>query len=153
MAQIIDVKIIQDPITKLWDIAIGPDGDLVGDDSFNTTLALSIFGDQRAAPDEMTSARLRRGWIGDIIADLPGFKTGSKRWLLDQARNDENTLNIMQSLLQEKLEWMVEEKLISRVDVVTVFRTQSLMEAEVTITLLSGQTLSYLFEAWKNTGI
>lgn len=150
--QIIDIKMPQDS-DGLWDINLDENGDLEGDDSFNTTIECSITWYKRASADEITNPRDRRGWIGDTIADIPGFETGSKLWLFSQARNTDNTLNGTQRAVEEALIWMVEQDLIKNVAVTNFYTDPSTIDADIIIQTLSGDTQSYLFTAWKNTGI
>ncbi len=151
--QIIDILLTQDSDTLVWDIGLDANGDLETDTSFNTTFALSIFGDRRAEPDEVVAPYLRRGWIGDVIADVVGFLTGSKLWLFKQARLTDDTISGIRNSIQDSVDWMVEDGLLQNILVETFEDEPNTVTAKITGKAVNGEPFSYLFEAWNNTGI
>ena len=108
--QDIDVKLTQGA-DGLWDINLDANGQLVVDDSFETTIALTIFGERRATEGEVATPANRRGWIGSVLSDIPGFEPGSKGWLFYQSRLTSETVTGIKNAHQEALEWMIEDGL------------------------------------------
>lgn len=114
-----DLALVYDPVTRRADLALGPDGDLVIDETAATPMILSIGLDRRAEDDDelpqgrtkfLTPATFseRRGAIGDAL-DPNGDLTGSRLWLLDRAKQTEATRLMFEFWLNEALAWVEDE--------------------------------------------
>ncbi len=76
----------------------------------------SLWTWRRAEDDDAlpTPDADRQGWWGDALA---GFSHGSRLWLLQRARASAETASRAREYAREALAWMVDEGLVSRVDV------------------------------------
>ncbi len=96
------------------------DNDLSTDRGLLTAAALSLFTDRRAEDDDIPpsgDARDRRGWWGDEFAVITGDKFGSRLWLLDRSKRQNETILRAEEYVREALAWMLEDRVVSRVDV------------------------------------
>ena len=146
MTQSVDVKIIQDD-EGVFDIDLDENGDLLIDEGFGTTLRLSIYGKRRATEAEVPVPEYRGGWIGNLLAEIPGFEEGSKLWLLRQARLNEETRNAAKSYIKEGLEWLIEDGLAKSIEVNVDYLSSGKLEALVTI---DGEP--FYLDLWNQTG-
>lgn len=96
--------------------------DVVLDEGLETNVFISLFTDARADegdilpdPDQTVN---RRGWWADSTADNPDDKIGSKLWLLDRAKTVDEILPQAQKYAREALQWMIDEKIAIKIDVV-----------------------------------
>lgn len=97
------------PDEALFDIQIGPDGDILTADSLDAAILVSLFSDRRASADEAPVARQRRGWVGDL--ETPGDPIGSLLWLLDQERVTGTTAARAADYAEKALAWLVEDRI------------------------------------------
>jgi len=146
MAQLIDIRLKQGA-DGIFDIDLDDDGQLVLDFGFETTIALSIFGERRASDGEVSDPQFRRGWIGNLLADVPGFEQGSKSWLFKQARLNSATTSGIRNTHQDSLQWMIDDGLANTVTVTNRQNGSSIPE-EISI---DGN--SSFFDAWNNTTV
>ena len=108
------------------------ENDLLADEGLETAALISLFLDRRAEygdvlPEGETS---RRGWWADTEAD----KIGSRLWLLDRAKETPDTLARAEEYAREAFDWMVEDQVLTRVDVVAEFLPRPLMGLALEIT-------------------
>lgn len=138
-----------------FDININGDGDIETDDFFDTSILYSLFGERRANEDEVTEARLRRGWIGNEGKD---FENGSKLWLFQQARLTRTNLSRIEDEARKALQWLVDDGFAIAIEdviaapgvglgggggvqlIINIRRTRDIVEPR-------------LFNLWQNTGI
>lgn len=134
-----------------YDIQIGPDGDVLTEDSLDTAILVSLLTDRRANQSEVPDPMKRRGWIGNELT--PGQEIGSKLWLFDQARLSRTGLNEIEGAAIEALQWLVEDGIAVAISGAraTVSGTGSVF-LEVTIERSQSVTDKRLFELWNNTG-
>lgn len=121
-----------------WSNALGSadlsiiDLDLASDRGLATAVLLSLFTDRRAETDDVPpsgDARDRRGWWADQFAAVEGDLIGSRLWLLDRAKNtNENRLRAKEYAL-EALAWMLEDRVVSSIDVIVEAVTPALLIA------------------------
>jgi phage gp46-like protein len=116
-----------------WDNTVGTadlsliDLDLASDRGLETAVALSLFTDRRAQPDDVPPSgdpQDRRGWWADQFADIDGDLIGSRLWLLDRSKLTNETVLRATQYVKEGLQWMLDDDVISGVDVL-VTRTDS----------------------------
>lgn len=134
-----------------YDMQIGPDGDILTAEFWDTAILYSLFGERRADPDEMVQPERRRGWIGNSQFDPP-FENGSKLWLLDQARITRTTLNRLQDEAAKGLQWFVDDGLAVSVDTPVATFQQGRVVLDVTIRRSRDQVIRRFFTLWENTG-
>lgn len=119
MSEWIDLAFVFDPERRQADLELGPDGDLMLDDTPATPMLISLGSDRRARPDDElptgiselnapTSFVERRGWPGDAL-DAEGRLIGCRLWLLDRAKETELTRRLAEEWAREGLAWAGEE--------------------------------------------
>ncbi len=94
--------------------------DLSSDRGLMTAVVLSLFTDRRAEPDDVPPSgdpNDRRGWWGDQFAEVEGDRIGSRLWLLDRAKRTNETALRAKEYSREALAWMLEDRVVTRVDV------------------------------------
>ena len=142
--QPVDVKLSVNS-EGITDIDLNENGDLVTDDGFETTIRLTIWSRRRGTEGEVPTPEYRGGWIGNMVASIPGFESGSKLWLLDQARLTDETKNAARSYLEEAFAWFVEDGLAKQIEVQTQISNGKL-EALIKI---DGEP--FYMDLWNNT--
>lgn len=91
-------------------------GRFVNDGYDVETLAIvSLLSDAPAQPgDVLPEGTPRRGWWADVL-DEQGRVLGSRLWLLEQSESTEATAQRAKSYAAEALQWMLDERIISKV--------------------------------------
>lgn len=128
-----------------FDWALDPTtGDLQVDDGFDTAVALSLFLDRLANPDDEIpdGSSDRRGWWGDAylppLADGTPDHIGSRLWLLARALQTPETAARAQGYVQEALAWMIGDGVAASVTVpLPTFPARGMMEI---VAVISQQT-------------
>ena len=147
MTQAIDVKLTQGE-DGIYDIDLDENGEFVLDYGFETTIGLSIFEERRATAAEVPTPENRRGWIGNILSDIPGFEAGSKLWLLKQARLTPATVTAAKNYIQEALQWMIDDGFAKTITVAAEQQGTSKIVATIDI---DGE--AFYYDVWNNTVI
>lgn len=135
--------------TGIYDIAI-ENGDFVADDGLETSLIVALLSDARADESQVPQPERRRGWIGDLVAPVPGYQYGSLLWLLEQARLTQETLAQAENNARAALNWMVEDGLAQAIDVIALRQDGSLI-LDVTVTSPDGSIVRKAFDLWRKT--
>lgn len=151
MASAIDLK-IQRNSERLYDLIIGGNGDFVTVDSFDTSIEMSLFNDQRASPSEVPVGNLRRGWWGDLVSDFQGFQIGSKLWLTRQSRLTQILLNLMQSYVTNSLQWMIDDGYATKINVSTSQSGSSGINLAIQFFRPNNIVTSKYYTLWNNSG-
>ena len=146
MSQPIDIKLTQNPDTKIWDISLDANGDLEKDFGFGTTLGLSIFEKRRADDGEVPAPQNKEGWIGNILSEVPGYERGSKLWLLQQSRLSDDIAPRAKNAIEDALDWLIEDGLAKEIEVTVQTPSNSALNTEVNV---DGD--SFYFDTWNNT--
>lgn len=97
------------------------DADLSSDTGLETAVMLSLYTDRRAEDDDEPpsgDADDRRGWWADQFAANEGDRIGSRLWLLDRAKRTAGDLRSAEEYTREALAWMLEDRVVSTIDVV-----------------------------------
>lgn len=96
------------------------DSDIASDRGLMTAAILSLFTDRRAENDDVPPSgdpSDRRGWWADQFAAVEGDKFGSRLWLLDRSKNTNETVLRAKQYVLEAWAWMIEDKVVERIDV------------------------------------
>lgn len=130
------------------------------DRDFKTTAGLesasfvSLFSDRRARADEVADPMKRRGWIGNLVSDVPGDNFGSGLWLYEQRRLTLDVIAGVRIEAEQSHTWMVEEGLAKYVTAsITSDPVQRSVNVNVTIAEPQGNTTTHAFpliQATKN---
>lgn len=119
--QLADLALVWSNVTHSADLAM-IDSDLASDRDLTTAVLLSLLTDRRADDDDVPPSgdpRDRRGSWLDQFADIAGDLYGSRLWLLDRAKKTNETLLQAKEYVNEALTWMIEDKVVSSIDVIT----------------------------------
>lgn len=123
--QLADLALVWSTATNDADLAL-IDDDLASDRGLETAVALSLFTDRRAEPDDRPPSgdpSDRRGWWADQFSAVEGDRIGSQLWLLDRSKLTNETALRAKQYASEALAWMIEDKVVSSVDVTTTIGT------------------------------
>lgn len=141
--------LIDTPLTR-YDLTLDDDGDILTDDFFDTSLIVSLFVNRRASESEVLLPEKRSGWIGNEFT--PGFEIGSKLWEFEQARLTLETINDMVSVVEEGLQWLIDDDLAVSV-AASVTPSNGKVLLTVIITRTNSKVEKRLFDLWDNSGV
>lgn len=99
---------------NFFDLEIG-EHDFVLASGLETTVAVLLFTDARAAPEQIADVEKRRGWVGNVLRSR---ELGGMLWLISQARNDQEMRNRIKGWAIDSLQPLIEDGLATDVDVV-----------------------------------
>ena len=122
-------------ISTLWDTTRGDwsllGADLVGGNDIVTAVLISLFSDREANPDDTIpdGSRDARGWWGDDGQDL----IGSRLWLIDRAKKTQQTLALAKEYIEEALQWLIDDGVVSKIDVYVEWTRINTLGAQVTV--------------------
>ncbi len=98
----------------IYDLAIDDETeDLKVTDGLESAYFVSLFSDRRAYSTEVADPLNRRGWIGDMTADVPGDLFGSAIWLFEQRRGTSEVAAQLRMAAVESLQWMFDLELVN----------------------------------------
>lgn len=150
MAENVDLALV--PSDNVFDIAINPaTGDFQLVQGFDTSIAVSLYGEQRALPEEVSDAARRRGWWGNTTNDDPTFQLGSKLWLLEQARLTAQTINSAQNYAQQAIQWLVDDGYLPALTV-TASGAGGTLTINGNLVRDSSSGTGVFYSLWQNTG-
>lgn len=92
------------------------DGDYTTTTFLDTAVYMSLYIDKRASSSEVPNPQLRRGWWGNKVSAYPNYDIGSKFWLLQQARLNQDTLNLLKTYSYDCLKWLIDDGKVDRID-------------------------------------
>ena len=150
MATGIDI-LVQPDSEGVFDISL-ENGDLVGDDGFDTSLALSLLTDARADSSQVAVPEKRRGWVGDLVSPVENRSLGGLLWLVEQRRLTHDNLNTAVDLAQKSLQWMVDDGVLQDVSISGEIEVGLGISLTIITTYLDGKTESHYVKLWENTG-
>lgn len=146
-----EIKILECEDTGIFDICFDENGDFLNEDSWDTDIFMSWFTDKRAEPSQVAQPELRRGWFGDEYATLDLDQIGSHIWLLEQARNTNETANDARLFFENALNWMIEKNYATKITVTSTKVGTSSLQVKTVVTLEDDRTLSFSFDLWKES--
>lgn len=142
-----DVTIINNRSLQDYDLVIDSNGDLASGDFFDSSLRYSIYGERRASPSEVPISEKRRGWLGNEGQD---FENGSKLWLFEQERLTREILNDIASTGFSALSWLVEDNILSSIEVSTVLQN-GITFLVIDLFRFNSKVDRRFFQLWENT--
>lgn len=115
-----DIEILFNGNNQSGDINVA-NGDLTTDDTIVPAVLLSLFCDRLADPSDLIpdGTTWRRGWWGDLLSEVDGDLTGSRLWILRRKKLTEETLNKARDYAVEALQWLIDDGIAQKVDVVS----------------------------------
>jgi len=136
----------------VWDLVVDEaNRDLAMTDGMETAVLFSLFSDRRAAPDEVANPWRRRGWIGNLVPDVPGDNFGSGIWLYEQRRGTSDVLSSLRLEAISSLSWMV-PSIASSVDASFAYEPKTRRFSVLcSVTTPGGSSSSHAFDLWRKT--
>ena len=134
-----------------FDIAL-EDGDFANEDGLDTNIWVSLFSDARADQTQVIVPENRRGWLGNLAAEVPERQLGGHLWLAEQRRLNQETLNEVIDYIRKSLEWIVIDEIALKIEVSGSIIPRVGIEANVVITSKDGITSDHYIELWRLTG-
>ena len=110
------------------------DSGMVEDTTFETAITISLLTWRRCEKEDLP-ADLENlgGFWGDTFADVEGDRTGSKLWLLQGQKINNENLDLAKQYVEEALEWMIEDGIADKIDVKTSRGEYDQLEIELFI--------------------
>jgi len=142
----IDLKLEFNENKGYYDILI-ENGDIVVDNSYKTTLILSLGTDARANTEEINSIDKQRGSITDLYTSQ---ENGSKLWLLEQSRLDTSSKNRAVDYALNALKYLNDNGLLKNINVSGNLTSEGIV-LSIELQALNGVFDKYKYNAWKNT--
>jgi len=93
--------------------------ELSQDESLNRAVIISMFTWRRANPDDITEGEKMGYWGDSAEPPQTNDKIGSRLWLLSREKVTQSTINRAREYGEEALQWLVDDKVASRVTVTT----------------------------------
>lgn len=109
-------------------------------------VTISLFTWRRAGPDDAVDDGDRQGWWGDCLPSVAGDQIGSRLWLLARRTLVAQTLLDAQAYAEEALAWLLDDLVVTAVNVTAERRGNDRMNLRVTLTEQNGDTVVLDFE-------
>jgi phage gp46-like protein len=131
--------------------------DLASGDDLATAILISVFTDRTANPDDVIPDNTGdpRGWWADMSLSGPQVSggqpvpIGSRLWLLSRAKQNDETLQRAYDYLNECLQWMLDDGVVAKFDVLVQWQRRSFLGAQITAHFQDGTTKVTAFSwAW-----
>lgn len=122
--------------------------DLERDDGLETAVIISLFTDRRATAEQIPPEYPQddlRGYWGDIAQASPNDQTGSLLWLLAREKEQPQTLSRAQQYCREALNWMIEDRVATGIEVSASFHSRGVMLLLIDIYRPTGATVRYRY--------
>lgn len=131
---------------------LGFDGDFVTDDGLRTAIIMSAWTDARASADDLARFGLEgenpRGFWADSIAPVTANdRTGSLLWLLERAKQTEETRRIAQDMVRAALNWLVEDGVVKSIAVAAQWKQPGMLAWRAQVTKLDGTRFDVEWQA------
>ena len=119
-------------------------GDLATDSGLSTACALSLFTDALADKEDLLpdNSDDRRGWWGDVHAEIPGDRLGSKLWLLRREKSLPSVARRVETYAAAALQWLIIDRVASRILCTAIWITPQACSLQVDIYRASGEQVS-----------
>jgi phage gp46-like protein len=140
-----------------WDVAgtradwVLVEGGLAAGNPIISQILISVFSDRLAATDDEIPGGTGnpRGWWGDAGEDRP---IGSRMWLLRRAKQTQETLQRAFDYLAEALQWMIDDKVVTKFEIAVKWVRQSFLGAVIVAHLPGGAAPVSVSTDWSLAG-
>jgi phage gp46-like protein len=112
---------------------------------FETAIDFQLFIDKRSTKNEVTIARNRQGWIGDLMTKQNNYEVGSFIYLKNQSRNTVNDKNEISTYAKDGLQYFIQ---IGSAKNVTAFVNGDNIEGKV---IIDNNNINRFLRIWNNT--
>lgn len=114
-------------------------------DDLLRAVVISLFTWRRANQDDATEGQ-KMGWWGDAFAPVQNDRIGSRLWLLAREKPANETANRAREYAEEALQWMIDDGVARRIDVVIERLSTFGMAMSLTIYRNDGSALPVRFD-------
>lgn len=120
------------------------------DESLRMPVLVSLFTDARCEKNEIPKGQTsQKGFWGDAIL---GEKTGSKLWLLDKSKLNNETLIKYKEYAQDALKWMITDGIAKEIKITSEYNLKNELILLIQIKKPSGEIESITInDLWKHT--
>lgn len=126
---------------------------LPAQDALIRAVVISLFTWRRADPDDVTDGA-KFGWWGDNFNAELNDRIGSKLWLLAREKITDKTITRAREYTQQALQWLIDDAVASRVDVLVERFGLSGVAIQVTIYQKNQQPITLRFDsAWESLSV
>jgi phage gp46-like protein len=141
-------------ISTIWNVSEGRGDwqmsgrDLASGNDLVTTIVISLFTDRQAQPDDALpdTSGDPRGWWGDLDATVP---IGSRLWLLERAKQTNETLQRANDYVKEALQWLIDDGVVAAFDILTEWTRPGMLGVKVTAHRPDGTKIPLQYDwAW-----
>ncbi len=87
-------------------------GDLEREEGIGTAVLMSLFTDRRADESDEIDNEDKKGWWGDLVAEVEGDLIGSKIYQLMRSKSTPDIEVKLKQFIFEALEWMIEDGVV-----------------------------------------
>lgn len=117
----------------------------------STAILISAFTDRVANADDVIpdGSNDPRGWWGDLGEAVP---IGSRLWLLERAKQNDDTLQRAYDYLTECLQWLLDDGVVAKFDILVEWTRESMLGAQILAYRKDGTTETTAF-TWAWNGI
>lgn len=122
------------------------------DAALTRAVIISLFTWRRAANDDPLDDEQRYGWWGDSFPAAADDRIGSRLWLLQRVRLNEQTRLDAEHYAREALQWLIEDGHCRAVEVLAQRRTANRLDLRTALILNDGKRLDInLEDSWQVT--
>lgn len=112
-----DILLKYDEAKKIYDINFTAEGDLETSDSFDTAILMSIYCFVRATAGEVEPSQRRRGDWSNTLNENSEYEVGSKLWLKEQSKLNDDCLNDLEDLARQGLQWLIDDGYLKDIEI------------------------------------
>lgn len=127
-------------------------GDFKAQPGMDTAIWVSVYTDARASDSQVLRPELQRGWMGNLVSDVPDRQLGGLLWLLEQRRLTQDNANSAAAYVRACLNWMIEDVLLKKIDVTGEIVPLQGIAVTVILTSPKGDSRSHYIPLWEITG-
>ena len=123
---------------------------LASGSDLETAILISLFSDREASSDDVIPDGTDdpRGWVGDADQE---YQIGSRLWLLERAKQTQETLRLANDYIAEALQWLIDDSVVARFDITTEWTRAGLLGANLVAYQKSGAAIALNFSwVWRN---
>lgn len=114
------------------------------DEGLETAVIISLFTDQRVSDEELPLGETnKRGWPGDMYAEIDGDQIGSKIWIFENEKQTEQNLLDLKDTSKNALNWMIEDGIAKSTSVQVTYPRPGFTLIEVSITKPDGSIYAF----------
>lgn len=117
-------------------------------DGLETAVAVLLFTDARAAPEEVGNVSSRRGWVGNILRSV---ELGGMLWLLAQMKNTQENRNKIALWAEKSLQPLIDDGSASQI-IVNVTK-DSVRGVQLSIQIIVKEGVTEKIDYWLDTNL